>query len=197
MAAVPSRRTAYQNAVMLGAVAGLRTMLPWALLATAASRPSTSFLQRPPSPARFLRSPVALIGFSLAAVGELVADQLPSTPSRLAPGAFAARLISGALASAVVCVNARQSPLAGVAIGVASAGVGAVTGYSIRMTLDRVTGIPDHVWGAVEDIIALGLGALALRTQLRKQKGISAPRGKTGVPRLRKSLRIQELLPKQ
>ncbi|CCF84358.1 DUF4126 family protein [Nitrolancea hollandica] len=169
MAAVPSQRTSYWNAAMLGAVAGLRTMLPWALLATAANRPGAPFLQRSPSPARFLRSPVALIGFSLAAVGELVADQLPSTPSRLAPGALAGRLISGALASAVVCLNARRSPLTGMVIGTAAAGAGAVAGYSIRMTLGRVTGVPDHVWGAVEDIFALGLGALVLRTRLRNQ----------------------------
>jgi uncharacterized membrane protein len=159
---------------MLGAVAGLRTILPWALLATAANRPGASFLQRSPSPARFLRSPFALIGLSLAAVVELVADQLPNTSSRLAPGALAGRLISGALASAVVCLNAHRSPLAGLAVGAAAAGAGAVAGYSIRMTLDRTTDIPDHVWGAVEDIIALGLGALALRQPLARQSPIEA-----------------------
>lgn len=169
MAAIPSQRTAYQNAAILGAVAGLRTMLPWALIASAANRSGTSFLQHSPSPVRLLRSPVTLIGFSLAAVGELIADQLPSTPSRLAPGALAGRVISGALASAVVCLSAHRSPLAGMAIGAAAAGAGAVAGYSIRMTLGRVTSVPDHVWGAVEDIFALGLGAVALRTQLRKQ----------------------------
>ncbi len=174
MAAVPTQRTTYQNAAVLGAVAGLRTILPWALLATAANRPGASFLQRSPSPARFLRSPVALIGLSLAAVGELVADQLPSTPSRLASGALAGRLISGALASAIVCLNARRSPLAGLAIGAAAAGAGAVAGYSIRMKLGRVTGVPDHVWGAVEDIFALGLGALALRQPLARHLPIEA-----------------------
>lgn len=173
MKASPARRTAYQNAAMLGAVAGLRSMLPWALLATAANRSGTSFLQHSSSPARFLRSPVALIGFSLAAVGEFVADQLPGTPSRLEPGALAGRLVSGALSAAVVCVNARRSPFAGMAVGAASAGAGAVAGYSIRMTLGRVTGVPDHVWGAVEDIIALGLGALALRTPQQKHWWVS------------------------
>ncbi len=169
MAAVPSQRTAYQSAAILGAVAGLRTILPWALLATAANRSGTSFLQHSQLPVRLLRSPVVLIGLSLAAVGELIADQLPSTPSRLAPGALAGRLVSGALASAVVCLNARRSPLAGMTIGAAAAGAGAVAGYSIRMKLGRVTGVPDHVWGAVEDIFALGLGALVLRTRLRNQ----------------------------
>lgn len=142
-------------------------MLPWALLATAANRPGTSFLQRSPAPVRFLRSPVALIGFSLASVGELIADQLPNTPSRLAPGALTGRLVSGALASAVVCLGAHRSPLVGMAIGAVSAGVGAVAGYSTRMTLDRVTGLPDHVWGGVEDIIALGMGASTLRWRLQ------------------------------
>ena len=167
MATVLSRRTTYRHAALLGAVAGLRTMLPWALLATAANRPGTPFLQHSPAPVRFLRSPVALAGFSLAAVGELIADQLPSAPSRLASGALTGRLVSGALASAVVCLGAQRSPLIGMAIGAAGAGAGAVTGYTTRMTLDRVTGLPDHVWGGVEDIIALGLGGLALRRRLQ------------------------------
>lgn len=185
MAAVPSRRTAYQNAAILGAVAGLRTILPWALLATAANRPGASFLQRSPSPVQLLRSPVALIGFSLAAVGELIADQLPSTPSRLALGALAGRLVSGALCSAVVCLNARRSPLAGLAVGAVAAGAGAVAGYSARMTLGRITGIPDHIWGGVEDIIALGLGTYALRRSLQITDLPKRPR-KTWLSILRK-----------
>jgi hypothetical protein len=35
------------------------------------------------------------------------------------------------------------------------------------MTLDSFTHLQDHVWGGVEDIIALGLGRLALGRRLQ------------------------------
>ena len=111
--------------------------------------PRYPFLQHSPAPVRILHSSVALASFSLAAVGELIADQLPSAPNRLASGALTGRLVSGTLASAVVCLGARRSP------------------RTTRMTLDSFTHLQDHVWGGVEDIIALGLGRLALGRRLQ------------------------------
>jgi uncharacterized membrane protein len=67
------------RSAMLGAAAGARSMTP--LAALAAQRPG------------WLR---AVAG--LAALGELGADKLPQTPSRLKPAPLAGRIVAGALA---------------------------------------------------------------------------------------------------
>ncbi|GAA2371576.1 hypothetical protein [Dactylosporangium salmoneum] len=67
------------RAALLGASAGARSTAPLAVLAA--------------------RHGGWLRGLSsAAALGELVLDKLPQTPSRLAPGPLAGRLVSGALA---------------------------------------------------------------------------------------------------
>ena len=154
----------YARAATLGAVAGLRSQMPLALLALAANR--GSFAAGAARPAGLLRSRRAVIGSVLAAAGELVGDKLPSTPSRLGPGPLAARLVLGGLAGAAVAQDARLSPLAGGALGASAAGGGAAAGYYGRAYLGRVTGVPDPVWGGVEDLLALSLGFAAVRRYL-------------------------------
>lgn len=154
---------AYARAAALGAVAGLRSMMPLALLAATANRPGdTPSGSRAPGLPPLLRSRGALIGFGLAAGGELVGDKLPQTPSRLAAGPLGARLFLGATAGALVCRAGGQSPLPGAVLGAVAAGAFAFAGYHLRAAAGRATPIPDPAWGAVEDAIALGLGARAL-----------------------------------
>src|ERR1700738_4125256 len=79
-------RDAYRRATWLGFVTGLRSMTPDALLAWTSEHPS------PP-----LRG---ITGF--LAVGEIIGDKLPLTPSRLDSRPFFGRLAFGALAGALV-----------------------------------------------------------------------------------------------
>src|SRR5687767_7007302 len=64
---------------------------------------------------------------SVLALGEFVADQLPSTPSRTVPMQFGARLVSGALAGAAIGA-ARDAMLGGLVAGVAGAVIGTLGG---------------------------------------------------------------------
>jgi uncharacterized membrane protein len=152
--------SAYARAVGLGFVGGLRTMTPVALLSLLRSRGENA---SPSNLIGYLNSPVARIITGLLAVGELVGDKLPTTPSRLAPGPLGGRIVSGALIGWVLCQQARQSPVLGALLGAVGAASGSVAGYYARSWLDKVTQWPDPIFGGVEDLVALGLGYLVTR----------------------------------
>jgi uncharacterized membrane protein len=149
------------GAVMLGAVAGLRTQLPLALLARAAN--AGRFAANAGPPLALLRSPWAERLTAFSAIGELIADKLPMTPSRLDPGPLAGRFLFGGLAGAAVMASRAQSPLPGALLGAAGAGIGAVCGYHLRRRLGEVTSLPDPLFGLLEDGVAIALGDAALR----------------------------------
>src|SRR5918996_1128590 len=102
------------RASMLGAAAGMRSQLPIALLGLESARgrfdPGRSW------PARRLARPGGVAAAVLAAVGELVADKLPTTPDRTRPGPFAGRVASGALVGAAVYQDAHRQAGYGAAV---------------------------------------------------------------------------------
>src|SRR4051812_17621689 len=114
----------YLLTVLIGAVAGLRTMTAPAAGSWAAwsGRPDLrdSWLA-------FLAHPISQWVLPLLAAGELVADKLPTTPSRKVPPSFAARIVSGALVGAAFG-QAGLGTFAGAALGVIGAVVGTLGG---------------------------------------------------------------------
>src|ERR1700724_4250729 len=86
-------------AFLLGVVAGLRSFTAPAVLAWAAHR---GWLRLHGTPLSFMASTAATVIFILLAVGELIADQLPSTPSRTAPPGLIGRIVMGGLCGAGV-----------------------------------------------------------------------------------------------
>ena len=156
-----SPATVVSRASLLGVVAGMRSQMPFALLAVAARGGGTA--ADGAGPAGFLRSDRALVGFGLAAVGELVGDKLPFTPSRLDPLPLAGRVVVGGAAGAVVARQAGGPAIRGAAAGAAGSLLGAFGGSRARAAAGRATGVPDPVWGAVEDVLALAIGLLAVR----------------------------------
>jgi uncharacterized membrane protein len=157
---------AYARAAAIGAVAGLRALLPFGLLAAALARRRRlgrwlGFWRRQPVP-RALGSRQALIGWGLAAAGELVADKLPFMPARVRPPFLAGRLAAGALSGAATGAFGGRSPWLSAGLGAGAAGAAATVGYLGRTTLSRLTPLPQQAWGALEDGLALALGARAL-----------------------------------
>jgi uncharacterized membrane protein len=149
--------TAYLRAVILGSVAGSRSTLPLTLLAWEKDpRKSDTLL-----PSRLLASDKAKPILTTATIGEMIADKLPFTPSRLDPLPFAGRVIVGGLAGATIAYRFRESAVVGAVLGSLGAAFGTVAGYYSRHLLDERTAIPDPVWGITEDAIATGLGLLA------------------------------------
>ena len=157
-----SLRSAYWRAGVLGVVAGVRAAMPLAALAASANR-GGAFAGSAAGPERRLRSRGALVGLGLSMVGEMIVDKLPIAPSRLAPGPFGGRLVSGALAGLALCRDAGAAPLLGAALGAAGAGAGATAATHSRLFLQRTRGVPNVALGLLEDVIVLALSYLALR----------------------------------
>src|SRR5207248_9118678 len=93
-------------AVGIGVVAGLRSLAAPAAVAWAAP---LDWLHLHDSPLAFMASTWTVILFSALAIFELVADLLPKTPKRTAPGPLAARIITGGLCGASLCASANLS----------------------------------------------------------------------------------------
>ena len=145
---------------LLGAVAGARSQLPAALLAWTPARKDD------PRALRASRTTVGRAATGAAAVGEIVADKLPMTTSRLKPPVFAARLAGGAVAG--VAMAADRSAKARILAALAGAAGSAAWSYAAataRTTLPEKTGTPPALWAGIEDAAALALGAAVVRTR--------------------------------
>jgi uncharacterized membrane protein len=142
-------------AVGIGVVAGLRSLTAPAIVSWAAH---LGWLNLNDSPFVFIGSTAAVAIFSLAAIGELIADKLPNTPKRTAPAPFIARILMGALCGVCLCETANQPPLiTGAALGAVGAVIGTFGGYEIRRRLGSKLNIKDIFIALFEDLIAIGL----------------------------------------
>ncbi len=142
----------YVLALLIGIVAGSRTMMAPAAIAWAAR---LGWLDLHGSWLAFLGYRWTPWVISLLALAELVTDQLPGTPSRKVPPQFGARIVSGALCGAAVGVPAGHWPI-GLLLGAVGAVLGTLGGAAMRANLARAF-VNDHPAAVVEDVIAIGL----------------------------------------
>lgn len=147
-------------AFLMGAVAGLRSMTAPAVVAWGAR---LGRLQLQSTALAFLGSAVAAWLLAALALGELVADKLPTTPSRTRPGPFAGRILTGALSGAALSAGHGGALAAGAAAGAIGAVAGTLGGYAARTRLVPALGVPDYVVALAEDVVAVG-GALLIVT---------------------------------
>lgn len=96
----------------------------------------------------------------MAISGELVADKLPITPSRLQPGSLLVRLASGGGGAALLARRRGSSPLLPVLAGIAGAAAGSVAGSRWRAWAARRR--PDWQGAVIEDACALALASGAV-----------------------------------
>jgi uncharacterized membrane protein len=151
----------YLLTLLVGIVAGLRAMTAPAAVSWAAR------LGRLDVSGSWL----AFLGYgwtpwilTLLAAGELVTDQLPSTPSRTVPVQFGARVLMGALCGAAIAAGS-GSMVAGGLLGIAGAVIGTFGGRVLRARLAAALG-SDRPAALLEDALALG-GALLITLALR------------------------------
>lgn len=137
-------------AFVLGAVAGLRTMTAPAAVSWAAV---AGWLVLDGTWLALLAAPWAAAVLTLLALGELIADKLPFTPSRTLAGPFAGRLISGAVCGAAIGFGI-AAPIAGLAAGIAGAIAGTVGGHAARRRLAAAFG-RDWPAALLEDAVAV------------------------------------------
>src|ERR1700730_6970320 len=142
-------------AFLIGIVAGLRSLTAPAVVAWAAHR---NWINLHNTPLSFLASTAALVIFTLLAVVELVADQLPSTPGRTKPPGLIARIVLGGLSGAAIAVSGTQSIALGAVLGAAGGIAGAFTGYQVRTRLVKALKVPDFVIATLEDAVTMSGG---------------------------------------
>lgn len=150
----------YLLALAIGVVAGLRTFTPPTAIAWAAW---LGWFSLAGTPLAFMGSIWAVGAFTALALFELVADQLPSTPSRKVPLQFGARLTMGALAGAAIGA-AHQMLVPGLVAGIVGAVIGTYGGAALRGALAKAFG-RDLPAALIEDAIAIG-GALLIVCRL-------------------------------
>jgi uncharacterized membrane protein len=145
--------------VLIGVVTGLRSLSGPAVTSWAAHLGWLSLIG---TPMRFMSSIITAVIFTVLAVGELVADQLPSTPARTEPLGLGARIVMSALCGVTVALAGGESIALGIVLGVAGGIAGAYGGYQVRTRLVKALGVPDVVIAVAEDIVAIGGGLLIL-----------------------------------
>jgi uncharacterized membrane protein len=145
------------NAFLIGTASGLRALIGLAAVSWAARY---GILRLDHTWLAFLGYAFTPYILTLIAIGELVNDKLPKTPSRLIPPQFVTRIVMSAL-----CGLAIGTPGSGMIIGLVAGIVGAVAGTfggaKARSLLARTFG-RDLPAALIEDAVALGIAAFAL-----------------------------------
>lgn len=149
--------TLYLAAFLLGVIAGLRAVMPVAAVSWAAA---LGLLKLGGTPLGFLGAAAAPWIVSALALGELVNDKLPKTPSRKVPIQFGGRIVTGGFAGAAVGI-ASGALLIGVVLGVVGAVAGTFGGAAARGALARAFG-RDLPAALAEDLVAVAGAALVV-----------------------------------
>jgi uncharacterized membrane protein len=110
--------------------------------------------------ASWLTNIIAVIIFTVLAIGELINDKLPKTPARTAPPIFAARIVTGGLAGAALGAWPHWTFTA-LGAGVIGAVLGTLGGYQARKRLVAATGGRDLPIALLEDAVAI-VGGFAI-----------------------------------
>ncbi len=144
-------------AFLIGATAGLRTFTAPTVVAWAAHR---YWLNVDNTLFAFMGSTTAVAVFTVLALGELIVDKLPSTPSRTKLPGLTGRSVLGGLSGAAIAAAGSQSMVLGAVLGVIGGITGAFAGYEVRTRLVRALKIPDFVIALLEDTVAIVGGLL-------------------------------------
>jgi uncharacterized membrane protein len=161
--AVPSvGPAALLKAAAVGAASGARSTAAVAALALTSTRES------PGAVASRLGGRAGTVLSSLAAAGELVADKLPATPSRLASGGLVPRAALGATSAAALARRDGDDPAVAGVIGLAAATAAAVLGVRWRAAAHRRFGT-DRPGALMED----GAAALLAYAGTRKRNTVA------------------------
>jgi uncharacterized membrane protein len=111
-----------------------------------------------PAWASFMGSLWAVLIFTALALAELVADKLPTTPSRKLPLPFGGRIVSGAFCAAALAGAAGSTVIA---LGAAGAVAGTLAGAELRQRMAAALGA-DRPAALIEDAAAIVLALVAV-----------------------------------
>jgi uncharacterized membrane protein len=144
-------------AFVLGVACGLRALVGLAAVSWAASSPH---LPLQGTWLSFLGNRITSYISSVLAIGEIINDKMPKTPSRLVPPQFGARVVMGALTGSAIGLS-HQSLVLGAVAGIVGSVVGTFGGARGRALLAKAFG-RDLPAALLEDALAVALAFVAL-----------------------------------
>jgi uncharacterized membrane protein len=144
---------------LLGAMNGLRTMTPMAVLCWFSYLGHMEVHRSWPF---WTTKLVTAIVFTVLAAGEFIGDKLPNTPNRTSPVALIARIVFGGLVGAIAATSLHGSVIEGTLLGSISAIAGAFIGFHVRQYLVKQRGCADFPVALSEDVLAVGLSIFAM-----------------------------------
>lgn len=139
--------------ILMGLVAGARSMTPLAVVAWLAHRrelPNDGSIARP------LSSEWVVTGATALAVGEILGDKMHSAPDRIVAPGMAARILTGALAGAALSRRHDQGIAA--VLGSAAAVAASYVTFAARVRAMRRYG--QRSSGLLEDVAVVGCAFL-------------------------------------
>ena len=143
---------AFERAMVLAALSGLKIALGPAFLATARRWPSRQ-------------------SWVMAAAGEMVLDKLGVFPSRFRLPLLIPHSLAGAwVAQESMREDGEDDPWVAVAGGAVAAGV-AIAAPMVRIAANKVLGVPDALLGLGEDYLALQCGTQAMDMSMDEVAG--------------------------
>ena len=144
----------------LAATSGVRSMAAPALLARAAARGEFAGLRG----TRFAALGSGGVSALLQALmlGEMVGDKTSLVPARTSAGPLFARALSGALVGSALYVSRRRPGVPGALLGALSALAGVYAADRLRSATTQGLGLPDPVFGLLEDGLVLFGGSRLL-----------------------------------
>lgn len=147
----------YVLIIGIGVVAGLRSMTAPAAVSWAAY---LGWIGLQASPLKFMGSIVAVLVFTIFAIGEYVVDLLPTTPKRTTLVPLTARILMGGLSGATLSSTLGQSLITGAVLGSIGGVIGAFGGYELRKRIVQGLKVKDTYVAIPEDLVAIILAYL-------------------------------------
>ena len=147
--------------VALAATSGIRSMAAPALLARAVGRGDLAGLGGTGFAA--LGSENVSTALQALMLGEMAGDKTPLVPARTSAGPLFGRALSGALVGSALFVSRRRPGVPGALLGVLSAMAGVYAADRLRAATTQGLGLPDPVFGLIEDGLILFGGSRLLR----------------------------------
>jgi len=145
------------NAFLVGITSGLRALTGLAAVSWAAH---FGILPLDHTWLAFLGYAFTPYILTLMAIGELVNDKLPKTPSRLAPPGFVSRIVTSALCGLAIGLSGNRM-ITGLVAGILGTVAGTFGGAKVRSLLAKTFG-RDLPAALLEDAVALGIAAFTL-----------------------------------
>ena len=136
----------------IGVLTGLRAMTPIAVLCW------VTMIGRIPTAhgwMSFAANKISVGVFTLAALGELIGDKLPNTPSRTKLPGLGARIVFGALCAMILACTAGFPMYLAAILGAAGGIAGTYIGWFLRTRIVAKIHSPDWPIALFEDAIAI------------------------------------------